>query len=69
MDSTKSVPDKQRVTKHTRDEVLMVMKGDSVNDTVAGIAKQVVSTERVPKDLLADPDFIETMATTVDVKV
>ena len=43
------------------------MQNDAVKETVAEIAKQTLSTERVLKYMLVDPDFSETIATTVDV--
>ena len=43
----------------------MSKKGESVKETVAEIAKQTMSTEWVLKDILANPDLIETKAPTV----
>ena len=45
------------------------MQDNSVKDTMTEIAKHVVYTERALKDMLANTDFTETIATEVDEKV
>ena len=45
------------------------MQDDSRNDILTEIANHEVSTERVLKDVLADPDLTETRSTAVDARV
>ena len=47
----------------------MEMQDYAVEESVAGIAKKAVSTERVVKDMLANSDFSETILTTRDARV
>ena len=65
----KSVPDKQHAIEQMRDKILMVMQDDSIKDTLAEIAKQAVSTERLLKDMLADTDLTETITKIGEVRV
>ena len=68
-DSTNSVLDKPGVTEQTRDKELMFMQDNAVKTTVAKIAKQAVSTERVLKGMLADLYLAESITKAVVARV